>query len=122
MPSEYLSRRHGRARVAPSPDRGRARDGRGDGDGASVVPDDDDDDDDDDDGGGAVVEWTRTKNDAIRDDARGAFDRRARARARDADATSSTTRASLSSIDARAIVDGAEGVLGPPERERDGDG
>ena len=45
-----------------------------------------------------------------------------RARARDADATSSTTRASLSSIDARAIVDGAEGVLGPPERERDGDG
>ena len=44
------------------------------------------------------------------------------ARARDADATSSTTRASLSSIDARAIVDGAEGVLGPPERERDGDG
>ena len=46
----------------------------------------------------------------------------ARARARDADATSSTTRASLSSIDARAIVDGAEGVLGPPERERDGDG
>ena len=122
MPSEYLSRRHGLARVAPSPDRGRARDGRGDGDGASVVPDDDDDDDDDDGGGGAVVEWTRTKNDAIRDGARGAFDRRARARARDADATSSTTRASLSSIDARAIVDGAEGVLGPPERERDGDG
>jgi hypothetical protein len=73
-------------------------------------------------GDDAVVERTRATNDAIRDDARGALDRRGGARERDADATSSTTRASLSSIDARAIVDGAEGVLGPPERERDGDG
>ena len=108
---------HPRPRPARARDaRPRSRDGRGARDGASVVPDDDGDDDD------AVVERTRATNDAIRDDARGALDRRGGARARDADATPSATRASASSTDARAIVDGAEGVPGPPERERDDDG
>ena len=47
----------------------------------------------------------------------------ARARAHATQTRRRPRRAHLyQSIDARAIVDGAEGVLGPPERERDGDG